>query len=151
MPVDSFSSARQLIPACQRVNLRSCPRLLLRCRCLKSVFCKLHFHDLSQSTQSLPECGVKGYNETVLPGEITPSENWGMSTLKQGVNTYKRHRFSPEIISYAVWLYYRFNLSHRDIEDLLAERGIAVSHESIPKCPCRCLQSIQLWQALGIC
>ena len=32
---------------------------------------------------------------------------------------------------YAVWLYHRFNLSHRDIEDLLAERGIAVSHESI--------------------
>ena len=47
------------------------------------------------------------------------------------MNTYKRHRFPPEIISYAVWLYYRFNLSHRDIEDLLAERGITVSYESI--------------------
>ena len=47
------------------------------------------------------------------------------------MNTYKRHRFPPDIISYAVWLYYRFNLSHRDIEDLLVERGIAVSHESI--------------------
>ena len=46
------------------------------------------------------------------------------------MNTYKRHRFPPEIISYAVWLYYRFNLSHRGIEDLLAERGITVSHES---------------------
>jgi putative transposase len=47
------------------------------------------------------------------------------------MNTYKRYRFPPDIISYAVWLYYRFNLSHRDIEDLLAERGITVSHESI--------------------
>jgi putative transposase len=47
------------------------------------------------------------------------------------MNTYKRHRFPPDIISYAVWLYYRFNLSHRDIEDLLAERGISVSYESI--------------------
>jgi putative transposase len=47
------------------------------------------------------------------------------------MNTYKRHRFPPDIISYAVWLYYRFNLSHRDIEDLLAERGIVVSRESI--------------------
>jgi hypothetical protein len=47
------------------------------------------------------------------------------------MNTYKRHRFPPDIISYAVWLYYRFNLSHRDVEDLLAERGITVSHESI--------------------
>ena len=47
------------------------------------------------------------------------------------MNTYKRHRFPPEIISYAVWLYFRFNLSHRDAEDLLAERGIIVSYESI--------------------
>jgi putative transposase len=47
------------------------------------------------------------------------------------MNTYKRHRFPPDIISYAVWLYYRFNLSHRDVEDLLAERGITVSREAI--------------------
>ena len=47
------------------------------------------------------------------------------------MNTCKRHRFPPDIISYAVWLYYRFNLSHRDIEDLLAERGITVSCEAI--------------------
>jgi putative transposase len=47
------------------------------------------------------------------------------------MNTYKRHRFSPDIIGYAVWLSYRFNLSHRDIEDLLAERGIIVSYEAI--------------------
>ena len=47
------------------------------------------------------------------------------------MNTYKRHRFPPEIISYSVWLYFRFNLSHRDIEDLLAERGIIVSREAI--------------------
>jgi len=33
------------------------------------------------------------------------------------MNTYKRHSFPPDIISYAVWLYHRFNLSHRDIED----------------------------------
>ena len=47
------------------------------------------------------------------------------------MNTYKRHRFPPDVIGYAVWLYYRFNLSHRDIEAPLAERGITVSHESI--------------------
>ncbi len=44
---------------------------------------------------------------------------------------YKRYRFPAEIIQYAVWLYYRFNVSHRDIEDLLAQRGIIVTHESI--------------------
>ena len=47
------------------------------------------------------------------------------------MNTYKRHRFPSDIISYAVWIYYRFNLSHRDIEDLLAQRGITVSREAI--------------------
>jgi len=47
------------------------------------------------------------------------------------MNTYKRHRFPPDIISYAVWVYYRFNLSHRDVEDLLAERGVTVSREAI--------------------
>jgi len=46
-------------------------------------------------------------------------------------NIYKRYRFPSEIIQYMVWLYYRFNLSHRDIEDLLAERGINVTYEAI--------------------
>ena len=44
---------------------------------------------------------------------------------------YKRYRFPAEIIQYAVWLDFRFNLSHRDIEDLLAQRGVIVSRESI--------------------
>ena len=47
------------------------------------------------------------------------------------MNLYKRDRFPVEIIQYAVWLYHRFNLSHRDIEELLAERGIQVSYESV--------------------
>ena len=47
------------------------------------------------------------------------------------MNIYKCHRFPPDIISYAVWLYFRFNLSHRDSEYLLAQRGIIVSYESV--------------------
>lgn len=47
------------------------------------------------------------------------------------MNIYKRHRFPSEIIQHAVGLYHRFNLSHRDIEDLLHERGIEVSYEAI--------------------
>jgi len=47
------------------------------------------------------------------------------------MNTFKRHRFPPDIISYAVWLYHRFNLSNRDVEDFLAERGLIVSYETI--------------------
>ena len=46
-------------------------------------------------------------------------------------NIYKRYRLPSVIIQYAVWLYYPFNLSLRDIEDLLAERGISVSYETI--------------------
>ena len=45
--------------------------------------------------------------------------------------SYHGYRFPPEIISHAVWLYYRFSLSFRDVEDLLAERGITVSYEAI--------------------
>jgi putative transposase len=46
-------------------------------------------------------------------------------------NIYKRHRFPPSVIQHAVWLYYRFNLSVRDVEDLLAERNISISYEAI--------------------
>ena len=44
---------------------------------------------------------------------------------------YHRHRFPPEIISHAVWLYHRYCLSFRDVENLLAERGIIVSYETV--------------------
>ena len=42
--------------------------------------------------------------------------------------SYRYHRFPSEIIQHAVWLYFRFPLSYRDVEDLLAERGIDVSY-----------------------
>jgi putative transposase len=44
---------------------------------------------------------------------------------------YKNHRFPGEIISHGVWLYYRFTLSYRDVEELLFGRGITVSHEAV--------------------
>ena len=44
--------------------------------------------------------------------------------------SYARYRFPPVIIQHAVWLYFRFPLSYRDVEDLLAERGIDVSYET---------------------
>ena len=44
---------------------------------------------------------------------------------------YRGYRFPPEIIAHAVWLYFRFHLSFRDVQDLLAERGVVVSHETI--------------------
>ncbi len=45
--------------------------------------------------------------------------------------SYRGYRFPPEIISHAVWLYYRFGLSFRDVEDLLAERSVTVAYETV--------------------
>ena len=45
--------------------------------------------------------------------------------------SYRGYRFPPEIISHAVWLYHRFSVSFRDVEDLFAERGITVTYETI--------------------
>jgi putative transposase len=45
--------------------------------------------------------------------------------------SFKPHRFESDVIKRAVWLYYRFNLSLRDVEEILAERGIDVSYEAI--------------------
>ena len=42
-----------------------------------------------------------------------------------------RHRFPPVVIQHAVWLYLRFTLSYRDVEELLAERGLDMSYESV--------------------
>src|ERR671914_1335612 len=55
-----------------------------------------------------------------------------MNTLAP-TDRYKNHRFPVEIISHGVWLYYRFCLSYRDVEELLFVRGVLVSHEAIRK------------------
>jgi putative transposase len=51
--------------------------------------------------------------------------------MNSNTPSYRGYRFPPEIISHAVWLYHRFCLSFRDVEDLLAERGIMVTYETI--------------------
>ena len=45
--------------------------------------------------------------------------------------SYRQHRFPPVVIQHAVWLYLRFTLSYRDVEELLAERGLDLSYESV--------------------
>jgi putative transposase len=45
--------------------------------------------------------------------------------------SYARHRFPPSVIQHAVWLYLRFTLSYRDVEELLAERGLDISYETV--------------------
>jgi putative transposase len=55
----------------------------------------------------------------------------GVHANAAAMSPFKGYRFPPEIIGHAVWLYHRFALSHRDVEELLAERGIRVSYEAI--------------------
>src|SRR4029077_1222896 len=45
--------------------------------------------------------------------------------------SYRRHRFPPAVIQHAIWLYLRFTLSYRDVEELLAERGLDISYETV--------------------
>ena len=45
--------------------------------------------------------------------------------------SFKRHRFPPDIIRYSIWLYARFTLSFRDVEEMLAERGLDISYETV--------------------
>jgi transposase-like protein len=51
----------------------------------------------------------------------------GPDRVHQEPSSYRGYRYSAEIISYAVWLYLRFSVSLRDVEELLAERGVAVT------------------------
>ena len=56
---------------------------------------------------------------------------WPASRTRMNKISYRGYRFAPEIIQQAIWLYLRFTLSLRDVEDLLAERGVAVSYETV--------------------
>ena len=51
--------------------------------------------------------------------------------MRSSPSPYTGYRYPPEIIAHAVWLYHRFCLSLQDVEDLLAERGVVVNHETI--------------------
>jgi putative transposase len=58
---------------------------------------------------------------------------------------YKGFRFPPEIISHAVWLYFRFSLSFRDVEELLAQRGIVVTYETVRQWCLRVRANVRQW------
>jgi len=57
--------------------------------------------------------------------------------MRTSVSLYHRHRFPTEIISDCVWLYFRFALSFRDVEEILAMRGVSLSYETVRE---RCLK-----------
>ena len=71
---------------------------------------------------------IVGALATVLSTWDHNCQTCGMQSTR---SLYHGHRYPREIISHAVWLYYRFGISFRDVEDLLAETGIVVSYETI--------------------
>src|ERR1700719_2809333 len=77
----------------------------------------------------------RGARMLLPPGIVTPLRACGPAggSVAKGMKkiSYRGYRFPPEIIQQAIWLYLRFTLSLRDVEDLLAERGIMVSYETV--------------------
>ena len=74
-----------------------------------------------------PDAGAGAVHIITLTDETRSNGLWwSMKPI-----SYARHRSPPDVIRHAVWLYLRFTLSYRDVEDLLAERGLEVSNESI--------------------
>jgi putative transposase len=55
----------------------------------------------------------------------------GESSVESTSSSYKGHRYPVEVISHCVWLYFRFPLSFREVEELMLERGVTVSHETV--------------------
>src|SRR5829696_2053586 len=51
--------------------------------------------------------------------------------MRTSASLYRRHRFPPEIISHFVWLYFRFTLSYRDVEEMMAVRGVSLTYEAV--------------------
>jgi transposase-like protein len=81
----------------------------------------------------LTEEGIVG--RSYLEGAVTANRACALAcgSVAKGMKkiSYKGYRFPAEIIQQAIWLYLRFTLSFRDVEDLLAERGIAVTYETV--------------------
>src|SRR4029450_10782546 len=65
------------------------------------------------------------------PSSIDPQDRQPGMTPPADPERSKNHRFPGAIISHGVWLYYRFTLSYHDVQELLFERGITVSHEAV--------------------
>ena len=78
------------------------------------------------------ERGVSVDHSTIYRGSVTRTVARFSSAGRMAMTiSFARHQFPPEMIRHAVWLYVRFTLSYRDVEDLLAERGLDVSYETV--------------------
>ncbi len=95
-------------------------------------------HDPARDAARAATRGALVREAVPTPGRDVPplvlsssAGEWQTWAMKSDTPSYHGYRFPPEIISHAVWLYHRFCVSFRDVEDLLAQRGITVSYEAI--------------------
>jgi transposase-like protein len=72
---------------------------------------------ISWQRSHLPDSGFVWHTRPMNPSSIA--------------NLYKRHRFPAEMITHFVWLYFRFCLSYRDVEELMSERGVVLTYEAV--------------------
>jgi transposase-like protein len=73
---------------------------------------------------------VRAFDGFVTLVGLAGGDLWTVASMMTKIS-YNGYRFPPVIIQQAIWLYARFTLSFRDVEDLLAERGIMVSYETV--------------------
>ena len=120
---------RKLVSVCRRLDMKS-----VRVAYVEKIGQYVNI-DLSRDARREPltafldvlEAGV-----AELPAVLSSSVGaWQTWPMKRDTLSYHGYRFPPDIISHAVWLYHRFGVSFRDVEDLLAQRGITVSYEAI--------------------
>src|ERR1700746_3253929 len=97
------------------------PNLSPHCRIVSCVTETPRAASISSGTVKLAEGGLGGSRVGRLNGVMTTARD----------PIYAGHRYPAEIISYAVWLYFRFPLSLRMVEEMLAARGVSVTHETI--------------------
>jgi glycosyltransferase involved in cell wall biosynthesis len=81
-------------------------------------------------------CGLRGFRLDGVVRLASPADRGNLLGMTMSQNPYRGFRFPAEVIQHAVWLYHCFSLSLRDVELILAARGIVVSYESIREGAC---------------
>src|SRR5262245_49429487 len=89
----------------------------------------LHGDRIALPVLACPPAGVR-LRRLCQDNQIARRSDRGYADAMAEIS-YRRHRFPPVIIQHAVWLYLRFTLSYRDVEELLAERGLDISYETV--------------------
>ena len=138
-----MAEGNETIPACVRAALAPLVRQLhvldqeIACSD-RTIAAMARGDERARRLMTIPGLGpvtASAMAASVQDGVVTPVRTCGSAggSIAKGMKkiSYRGYRFPPEIIHQAIWLYLRFTLSLRDVEDLSAERGIIVSYETV--------------------